>query len=158
MLFITLIPRTLQVGIQWPQVLHSLYLAWAKMLFVFGLTLTLLPSILGVKSIVKFMMDTSFFNIIAKISFCIYLVHLTFIQRTIANKKIDFYYTQSNIFVLFSYWMLISIIFGFLLTITVEVPFSKLEKHLIEKLKTKSIEKNINPQEKNKEPTTINLQ
>jgi hypothetical protein len=77
MIFLVMIPRTLQVGTTWSQDLHSLYLSLAKFLFVLGLGLTILPSLLGCKkSIIMFMMDTWFFNFIAKISFCTYLVHL----------------------------------------------------------------------------------
>jgi hypothetical protein len=59
MIFIIFIPRTIQVGIQWPQALHSLYLAFSYFIFVFGAFLTILPSMLSCKhSIMTFLMDT----------------------------------------------------------------------------------------------------
>ena len=78
MIFLITIVRTLQVGNEWPQYLHSLYQSLAKLIFVIGLSLTILPSLLGCKdSVIDFVMDTKLFNFIAKISFCTYLIHLT---------------------------------------------------------------------------------
>jgi len=59
MLFIVFIPRTLQLNINWPIILHSLYLSSGHLVFIFGMTMTILPSILGCNdSIVKFILDT----------------------------------------------------------------------------------------------------
>ena len=57
-----------------------------------GLSLLILPSLLGIDSIVKFVLDTKLFNFIAKTSYCTYLVHLIVITYICTNRKIDFYY------------------------------------------------------------------
>ena len=100
MLFLIFIPRTLQVGTEWPQELHSLYQATAKVFFVGALSLMLMPSLSGSKqSIVRFLMDTNFFNFIAKISFCTYLIHLTVLNIWLQSRTYDRYYTIVPIFV-----------------------------------------------------------
>ncbi len=59
MLFIVLIPRTLQLdSTAWPQWLHSLYLSTGKVFFVLGMYLTILPSLLEIKNMTFFLMDT----------------------------------------------------------------------------------------------------
>jgi peptidoglycan/LPS O-acetylase OafA/YrhL len=95
MAFIVFIPHTLQVDIIWPQIAYSLYAALTRFLFVFGLTLTILPSLLGCKrSLVIFLMDTNLFNFIAKISFCTYLVHLTVLLIFYKSRTYDRYYSE----------------------------------------------------------------
>ena len=76
LLFIVLIPRTLQVGHQWPQVIHSLYLTSGKFFFVIGTSMILTPALLRVKDdFVFFLLDTKLFNFTSKISFWTYLIH-----------------------------------------------------------------------------------
>ena len=59
MLFVVLIPRTLQLdSTAWPQWLHSFYLSTGKVFFVLGMYLTILPSLLDVKNMTFFLMDT----------------------------------------------------------------------------------------------------
>ena len=100
MLFLVFIPRTLQVGAEWSQELHSLYQATAKVFFVGALSLMLMPSLYGSKqSIVRFIMDTNFFNFIAKISFCTYLIHLTVLNIWLQSRTYDRYYTIVPMFV-----------------------------------------------------------
>jgi hypothetical protein len=75
-LFIVFIPRTLQVGHKWPQVVHSFYLTFTKLFFVIGVSMLVTPALLGIKNdLVYFLMDTKLFNFTAKISFWTYLIH-----------------------------------------------------------------------------------
>jgi len=75
-LFIVLIPRTLQLGHKWAQIFHSLYLSSTKLFFVMGVSMIIAPCLLGIKNdIVFWFMDTKLFNFISKISFWTYLVH-----------------------------------------------------------------------------------
>ena len=74
--FIVAIPRTLQVGHKWPQVVHSFYLTFGKLFFVMGVSMLVTPALLGIKNdLVYFLMDTKLFNFTAKISFWTYLIH-----------------------------------------------------------------------------------
>ena len=139
MLFLILIPRTLQINgsNSWDQVYHSAYLTFAKGIFCFGLSMFLLPSLLGINSYVRFILDTNFFSVIAKISFCTYLVHLMVILWHVFTYEVDYYFTQDTQWSIFAFYLLASSIIGFLMTIIVEVPFSKIERHGINLLKNK---------------------
>ncbi len=134
MLFVLLIPRTLQVGYVWPQFLVSAFLTFSKIAFVIGLSVTITPSLLGVPSMVIFLMDTKFFNVIGKISFWTYLIHYMVLTRTDYVSKVDFYYSSITCIPYYAAHAFGALFFGFVGTMLVEVPFSKLEKKLFEKI------------------------
>ena len=95
----TLIPRTAQgQNHHWPQFVHSIFLTYSKLLFVFGLAMMILPSLLGINTLLNFSLDTKAFNFIAKISFWTYLIHLTIMNIWITSIKIDFYYAYVPLF------------------------------------------------------------
>jgi hypothetical protein len=99
MSFIIIIPRTIQLGFEWSSLGHSLYMAFSSFIFVFGLSLTILPTILGCKtSIVNFLMDTEIFNFISKISFATYLIHNSFVKAWYVEQSFNIYYSQSSRF------------------------------------------------------------
>lgn len=126
-LAIVLLPRSLQVGHQWPQFAHSLYLTSTKLLFVVGISLLCIPSLLGAKNDFFFwLMDTKLFNFIAKISFVTYLVHYMVINYLHYTQKVDYYYDDGDILTLYVPLVLVSMIFGFIGTLMVEVPFGKI--------------------------------
>ena len=87
------IPRDLQIGHTWPQIGHSTYLAFSKIIFVLAVTLVMLPAILGIPDFVNFLCDTRFFNFIGKISFWTYLIHYMVIMRNSYNIKYTLYFT-----------------------------------------------------------------
>jgi peptidoglycan/LPS O-acetylase OafA/YrhL len=93
MLFVLLIPRTLQLGNTWPQSVHSFYLSAGKVFFVLGLYIMILPSLLDIPNMTFFLMDTKVFNFISKISFWTYLIHYMIIVQIAYSQKVDFYYT-----------------------------------------------------------------
>jgi peptidoglycan/LPS O-acetylase OafA/YrhL len=94
MCFIVFIPRTIQIGMEWSLTLHSLYLTFSYFIFVFGLSLTILPTILGCKALlVNLLMDTEIFNFITKISFATYLIHQLLIKIWYAGQSYNTYYS-----------------------------------------------------------------
>ena len=134
--FLLLIPRTLQVGTVWSQWAHSLYQSLAKIIFVVGLSLAILPSLLGCKdSVIGFLMDTRLFNFIAKISFCTYLIHLTILNIWTQSRTVSRYYKIVPIFMEFMGVLVLSLLAGLVMTFLIEVPFSKLQKQLINFMK-----------------------
>ena len=139
--FVMLIQRTNQFLPGWPQLAHSLYLTYAKTLFVMGLGIALLPSLLGVRSMINFTMDTKMFNFIAKVSYCTYLIHVMFIIQWTAGTVIDFYYSMLTEYELVVAHSVMSILGGFVLCLMVEVPFTKLQKMLMTRLMKKKVKK-----------------
>lgn len=129
--FITFIPRTAQNDHYWPQLAHSLYLTYGKTLFVVGISLIILPSLLGVDSFVRLLMDTKLFNFVGKVSYCTYLVHFFFILIWFLGQISTFYFEPIHIYSQFAAVSFISIFSGFMLAILVEIPFAKFQKKLI---------------------------
>lgn len=84
-----------------------------------------------------FLLDTKFFNFTGKISFWVYLIHFMIVERVSFGEKVDFYYTPETVIPLFFSVSIISLLLGFLGTILIEVPFSKLEKMLFSVLMKK---------------------
>ena len=74
------------------------------------------------------MMDTKFFNFVAKVSYCTYLVHMNFIYQGTATVKIELYYDPLTKYTVFVAHSVISIFFGLLFALMVEIPFVKLQK------------------------------
>ena len=138
------IQRTNQNEHFWVQLMHSLYLTYAKTIFVMGMSLAVLPSLLGVESFVHFLMDTKLFNFIAKVSFCTYLVHVIIIYQFIGKLSVDLYYSYLNEYALYAAHAVLSILWGFVLCLVVEIPFSKLQKVLMGKLMGKDRAKREN--------------
>ena len=127
MMFIILIPRTLQVGHKWPQAMHSIYLTFGKLFFVIGVSMMVTPSLLGVKNdLVFFLMDTKFFHFIGKISFWTYLIHYNLIVIVLFSQKVDFYYEAINILPVYFPIVIMSLGCGFIGTLLVEMPFAHL--------------------------------
>jgi peptidoglycan/LPS O-acetylase OafA/YrhL len=129
MAFVVFIPRMLQTGSQWPQIWHSLYFCFSRIIFLLGLTMVILSSLLGIKtSFFRILLDTSLFNIIAKISFCVYLVHFIVLSQYLGNFKVDLYFNELDRFVVHCSIVVLSCFFGYLLAVVVEIPCSYLQK------------------------------
>jgi peptidoglycan/LPS O-acetylase OafA/YrhL len=100
MLFVVFIPRGLQQGNKWPQAWHSIYLVFSRFVFAIGIILVILPTLLGIKnSFFRTILDTRLFNFLAKISFCVYLVHYIVLSQIISYKTYDIYYFIEDILV-----------------------------------------------------------
>ena len=129
MTFVVLIPRTAQGDDHfWPQLAHSFFLTYSKFIFIFGLSLTVLPSLLGIHTLARFMLDTKAFNFIAKISFWTYLIHLNVINIGVTSIKIDFYYAYVPLFSQFVCSSILSMALGLIFCLICEVPFAGLQK------------------------------
>lgn len=140
--FIVFIPRTAQGETHhWPQFVHSVYLTYGKIIFVLGVSLIIIPSLVltpkskkDSRSLVHFLMDTKAFNFIAKVSFWSYLIHLTLIIAFYGSINTEYYYTFVPSFFLFVCFSAISIASGTIFVYLVEAPFTKIQKILMKKL------------------------
>ena len=138
MALVTFIVRPLQTGSHWPQVAHYLYLVLSKPVFIFGMILTVLPSILGISnSFFALILNVKIFAWIARISFCTYLVHLMLILGYYYSRTYDVYYKVQDTFATYVGLLTLSLFFGFIMTMLVELPFANLLKLLMTGFKTK---------------------
>ena len=67
-------------------------------------------------------------SFIARISFCTYLVHFIVVSYVYASTTYDIYFTIIDVFALYLGVLVLSLFFGFIVTMTVELPFSNLLK------------------------------
>jgi peptidoglycan/LPS O-acetylase OafA/YrhL len=129
MSFVGFIPRDLQVGHEWPQIAHSFYWGFSKPIFLLGMVLTILPTMLGHShSFFNTLLTSKSFHYIARISFCTYLVHLMVLYNYFFTRNYDIYYGIVDQFITYLGMLIISLALGFLLTVFVELPFAKLQK------------------------------
>jgi peptidoglycan/LPS O-acetylase OafA/YrhL len=138
MSFVAFIPRGLQTGEQWPQIYHSLYWGLSKPVFILGMGMTILPTILGHRhSFFNFILTPKLFHFIARISFCTYLVHLMVLYYFILSRNYNIYYNIVDNFITYLGLLIVSLIYGFISTVLVELPFAKIQKEVISMLKAK---------------------
>jgi peptidoglycan/LPS O-acetylase OafA/YrhL len=119
-------------GTHWPPLLHALYWVFSKPFFSLGLILTVLPSCLGIThSFFNFILSTKLLVYTARISFCVYLVHLMVIMRFSYMRNYSTYFDNIEAFVLYGGLLAISTFLGFVMTMTVELPFANLLKLVV---------------------------
>jgi peptidoglycan/LPS O-acetylase OafA/YrhL len=115
------------LGHHWPQWVHSLYWVISKPIFIGGMFLTVLPSILGCRhSFFATILTAKVLHFIARISFCTYLVHLFVLYYFLCDRSYDIYYSLIDMFTFYLGVLAYSLFFGFLLTMVIEVPFANL--------------------------------
>ena len=131
MSFLIFIPRTSQVGYRWSTLVNALYLTFSKILFTFGVALVILPTLLGLQSWVRTILDNKFTNFISKISFMMYLSHLLIIMSYTSSRKVETYYSAINLFTLFVAHACEAVLLSLLLVFLVEVPAYKLQKKIM---------------------------
>ena len=135
MALVVFLPRLLQTGHTWPQAAHSIYRTFDKPLFVLGIIFTILPTVLGAShSFFNTLLTSKLFNFIARISFCTYLMHLFPLMQFEVTRNYDLYMSTSDVFVLYTGILVLSLFLGLVLTLTVELPFANLQKHLMKKV------------------------
>ena len=98
---------------------------------------------MGLTTWVRTALDTNFFNVIGKLSFCTYLMHYMTIIWELYGRDYDYYYTASDTIVFFFSQFASSVALGYLLAVLVEIPFSKMEKNLLTSLHGKFIQKKV---------------
>jgi peptidoglycan/LPS O-acetylase OafA/YrhL len=91
-----------------------------------------IPTALGIKrSFFELILNSKLFMVIARISFCTYLVHLMVLYQVIYVQNNDFYYDLTIMFEIYMGVLVLSLLLGFLLTVLVEVPLSNLLKSIM---------------------------
>ena len=96
--------------------------------------MTILPSCLGIThSFFNLILNAKVFVFIARISFGTYLVHLLIIDYFFADRTYDLYYTTPDLFAIYFGLLVLCLFFGFIVTITIELPFANILKNLTSK-------------------------
>ncbi|CAK67580.1 unnamed protein product (macronuclear) [Paramecium tetraurelia] len=121
-----------QIEMSWPKWYQHIYHAFCRFLFTFGLTLIVLPNLVGAYDLLnsKFMNNT-LFKFMAKISFTMYLVHLMIILILTETFYETPSFAQLDLLTCFVCAVVLSIVFGLFLSLMVELPFGNLDTRLI---------------------------
>ena len=80
------------------------------------------------------LLDTSLFNVMAKISFSTYLIHLMVITQFFTSRTYDVYYSIDDGLILYVGCLALSCTLGFIMTIFVEIPCSYYQKQLMKNI------------------------
>jgi len=107
------------------------YVAFNKIFFIVGLVLFLAPSIFGVRDIFGIILGANFWTPLARVSFCMYLVHFFVIQYMIRVRRQMEYYTTFNCIIDVFTDSCITIIVGTILSMLIEAPLLNVEKVFI---------------------------
>jgi peptidoglycan/LPS O-acetylase OafA/YrhL len=135
MSFVVFFPRMLQVGYEWPQFFHSMCLNFGRSFFPFAILLVVLPSILGIRhTFIRTLLDTPIFNFLARISYGVYLVHGLVILYIANTKRYDTYFWITDLYVNSLTVILISCLFGLVLTLFAELPLAYATNKLLRAL------------------------
>lgn len=129
MALVAFLPRNIQTGTHWSQLAMSFYWGLSKPVFLFGLIFTILPATLGHShSFFNTILTPKLFHFIARISFCTYLVHLMILNQFVYTRNYNIYLNLIDTFIVYLGMLMLSLLFGFLLTVIVELPFAKLQR------------------------------
>jgi len=128
LIFIIYFPRTIQVGIQWPEVAEILWSTFSKPLWAIGIFLITAPCLVGNQSLLNRFLSHYYFVALSKISYSSYLVHFALIQMLIYGSHQ--YYSLSKDFQLriVLFISLTSFIGGFIIYLMIEKPIHNLVK------------------------------
>ncbi|KAM3134927.1 hypothetical protein pb186bvf_012927 [Paramecium bursaria] len=119
----------------WPMWFQNIWHGICRSVFVIGLSIVVIPSIIGMRDIFILFMSQITFRFMAKISFCGYLLHYIFIIVVIGLYYESPEFSEITLYQSFFGVTAITIIFGSLMTLFIEIPLSKLEKRLLQNKK-----------------------
>lgn len=116
----------------WSLTHSAFYVAFSHSGFAFALMVVLLPLLFGRLSWLKSFLSWGAFRVIARLTYCAYLVHYVFITMYMVSLNNSNYISKDN--VVFHYFGLycMSYLCALGLALIIEVPFTRLEKLLRE--------------------------
>jgi len=124
----------------WPDSLLYTWAAVCRMLFVIGVAIFVFPSLFGKNRFFVSMLNNSFFLVLARISYCGYLLQLVVITVASAAWKGSFLVSDLTLFYDWLATMVICVVASIVLILLVELPCANLELILLSKQKVASKE------------------
>ena len=129
--FFTYYPRTYKNDPNsWSNGAVYFWLTFQRIIYVFGLNLIFLNDFLGSNDWIRKILSWKFFGIIARLSFCGYLVHLIIILRFSLSSRASQYIKAETLNYQFFSDLSLSLIFAFILSLFVEIPFINVENFI----------------------------
>jgi len=104
-----------------------------RWVYPLGVAFIVLPSLLGKNRLITGFLNNSFFLILARLSYCAYLIHYIILSMDTAAAKGTFYATDWTIFFDWCTNLLLTFGFSIILILLVESPFVNIETKFIMK-------------------------
>lgn len=110
---------------------NVMFLTFSRALFTVGITLILLPGLMGRCWAVRTFLSLDIFTPLARLTFGAYLVHPIFMQFDALNAVTGDYLTINGGIIRYICWLVVSFVVSMLFTLLVETPFMILEKEFL---------------------------
>ena len=114
-----------------------MFLVFSRTIFVIGMTLFLLPALMGHNRPTTWFLSLDFFTPLARLTFGAYLVHPIYIIFHSLNTESGVYVTINQGIVNFITWTVVSFVTSVLFTLLIETPWMNLEKVFLGRENTK---------------------
>ena len=115
----------------WSDTEYYAYIAFERFIFGMGLSLLLLPVLLGHFQPVMRFLSFSPYNILSKLTFSVYLVNDSILQGAYKSQKSTMELNQSNILRDTTYYFLICLIVAVPIALLIEIPAANLESLIL---------------------------
>lgn len=125
----------------WGEHRNIAFMAFDRFVFTLGLTMIIMPSLLGYMKLLTSFLGASAWTPLARINFAIYLIHYNILFTVYINQHTELYFSEYYLIRDTIYFFFISAIAGFLVTMFIEFPCMNLERVLLRPAPRK-VEKN----------------
>lgn len=148
-LLLTFLPRQVQGSgteyLNWPEWFHVLFRAFQKSLYVVGLTMMIIPILVGEKNLFKRFMSHPILVPLARLSFSAYLVHLFWVYKNYFEMPFSYHFTFGNGILNTLSNATIAFLVGLLFALLVEVPMANIETTYVSGAKRSRPPKKMTP-------------
>ena len=112
----------------WAKSTKVAYFVFNHFLFGLGISFWILPMIMGYCSELKWLLSAGIFQVLAKISYSLYMIHSAIYFYVVLTRNQSIIFDDFYIFTTSTSLLMITVIAAFFVTATIEFPFLSLEK------------------------------
>jgi peptidoglycan/LPS O-acetylase OafA/YrhL len=114
----------------WSRAQNIQFIAWNRLTYGFGMSCLMLPILLGHIKPAEWFLSLPIWSPLAKLTFSVYLIHLSIVDRFSLGMQSSYYLSDLNILKDLVMFVFLAYLVGMLITLTVESPMMALEKVL----------------------------
>ena len=114
----------------WSKAQNIQFIAWNRLAYGFGMSFLMLPVLLGRIKPAEWFLSLPIWSPLAKLTFSVYLIHLSIVARVTLGVQTGYFYSDLNILKDLLMFAFLSYSVALFVTLTVESPIMGLEKIL----------------------------
>jgi len=114
----------------WSKAQNIQFIAWNRLAYGFGMSFLMLPVLLGRIKPAEWFLSLPIWSPLAKLTFSVYLIHLSIVARVTLGVQTGYFYSDLNILKDLLMFAFLSYSVALFITLTVESPIMGLEKIL----------------------------